>query len=108
MLAGNEVLATAVLDRLLHRRHVLDISGRSDWLRELDRAATANRGPNRRSPPCSPASDGQARSAGGSGPVTSTPSGEHPPPSRERATLLAGVEPSPREETGATGSGHPA
>jgi DNA replication protein DnaC len=27
LLAGDEVLATAILDRLLHRAHVLDIKG---------------------------------------------------------------------------------
>jgi DNA replication protein DnaC len=41
VLAGDEVLATAILDRLLHRSHVLNISGRSYRLRELDRAAKA-------------------------------------------------------------------
>jgi len=30
------VLATAVLDRLLHRAHVLDIKGRSYRLRDLE------------------------------------------------------------------------
>jgi len=39
VLAGDEVLATAILDRLLHRCHVLNISGRSYRLRELERAA---------------------------------------------------------------------
>jgi len=43
VLAGDEVLATAILDRLLHRSHVLNISGRSYRLRELDRAAAASR-----------------------------------------------------------------
>ena len=42
VLAGDEVLATAILDRLLHRCHVLNISGRSYRLRELERAATSN------------------------------------------------------------------
>ena len=42
VLAGDEVLATAILDRLLHRSHVLNISGRSYRLREL--AAAAQRG----------------------------------------------------------------
>lgn len=41
LLAGDEVLATAILDRLLHRSHVLDIKGRSYRLRDLERAATA-------------------------------------------------------------------
>jgi len=39
VLAGDEVLATAILDRLLHRSHVLNISGRSYRLRELEQAA---------------------------------------------------------------------
>lgn len=44
VLAGDEVLATAILDRLLHKCHVLDIKGRSYRLKELERtAATANR-----------------------------------------------------------------
>ena len=42
---GDTVIATAILDRLLHRSHVLNISGRSYRLRELDRAAAASRGP---------------------------------------------------------------
>ena len=37
VLAGDEVLTTAVLDRLLHKCHVLDIKGRSYRLRELER-----------------------------------------------------------------------
>ena len=40
ILAGDEVLATAILDRLLHRSHVLDIKGRSYRLRDLERAVT--------------------------------------------------------------------
>jgi DNA replication protein DnaC len=43
MLAGDEVLATAILDRLLHRSHVLNISGRSYRLRELESVATKTR-----------------------------------------------------------------
>jgi DNA replication protein DnaC len=43
LLAGDEVLATAILDRLLHRSHVLNIKGRSYRLRELERAAEAVR-----------------------------------------------------------------
>ncbi|MEZ4333437.1 MAG: IS21-like element helper ATPase IstB [Myxococcota bacterium] len=39
VLAGDEVLATAILDRLLHHSQVLNISGRSYRLRELERAA---------------------------------------------------------------------
>lgn len=41
MLAGDEVLATAILDRLLHRSHVLNIKGRSYRLRELETALAA-------------------------------------------------------------------
>jgi DNA replication protein DnaC len=43
VLAGDEVLATAILDRLLHKSHVLNISGRSYRLRELERAAAGSR-----------------------------------------------------------------
>ena len=43
VLAGDEVLATAILDRLLHHCHVLNISGRSYRLRELEHAAAATR-----------------------------------------------------------------
>src|SRR5262249_34982850 len=39
MLAGDEVLATAILDRLLHKSHVLNIKGRSYRLRDLEQAA---------------------------------------------------------------------
>ena len=38
MLAGDEVLAAAILDRLLHRAHVLNIKGRSYRLRDLEDA----------------------------------------------------------------------
>ncbi len=38
ILAGDEVMTTALLDRLLHRSHVLNIRGRSYRLRELDKA----------------------------------------------------------------------
>ncbi|MGH0038485.1 MAG: IS21-like element helper ATPase IstB [Myxococcota bacterium] len=41
VLAGDEVLTTAILDRLLHRSHVLNITGRSYRLRELERVAAA-------------------------------------------------------------------
>ena len=40
----DQVLATAILDRLLHRCHVLNISGRSYRLRDLERAAAATGG----------------------------------------------------------------
>lgn len=35
--AGAEILATAILDRLLHHSHVLNIKGRSYRLRDLER-----------------------------------------------------------------------
>jgi DNA replication protein DnaC len=41
ILAGDEVLATAILDRLLHHSHVLNIKGRSYRLRELETALAA-------------------------------------------------------------------
>lgn len=41
LLAGDEVLAAAILDRLLHKSHVLNIKGRSYRLRELEHAANA-------------------------------------------------------------------
>ena len=41
MLAGDEVLATAILDRLLHKSHVLNIKGRSYRLRDLEQATEA-------------------------------------------------------------------
>ena len=37
VLAGDEVMATAILDRLLHHCHVLNIKGRSYRLKELER-----------------------------------------------------------------------
>lgn len=37
VLAGDEVMTTALLDRLLHRCHVLNIRGRSYRLRDLDK-----------------------------------------------------------------------
>jgi len=37
VLAGDEVMTTALLDRLLHRCHVFNIKGRSYRLRELER-----------------------------------------------------------------------
>ena len=39
ILAGDEVLATAILDRLLHKSHVLNIKGRSYRLRDLEDSA---------------------------------------------------------------------
>jgi DNA replication protein DnaC len=37
MLAGDDALATAILDRILHHCHVLNIDGRSFRLREIER-----------------------------------------------------------------------
>jgi DNA replication protein DnaC len=42
MLAGDEILATAILDRLLHHCHVVNIDGRSFRLKEME-AQAANR-----------------------------------------------------------------
>ncbi len=36
LFAGDEFLATAILNRLLHRAHVLNIRGRSYRLRDLE------------------------------------------------------------------------
>ncbi len=41
LFAGDEVLATAILDRLLHKSHVLNIKGRSYRLRDLDHEVSA-------------------------------------------------------------------
>ena len=41
ILAGDEVLATAILDRLLHHSHVLNIRGRSYRLRDLESVLAA-------------------------------------------------------------------
>jgi DNA replication protein DnaC len=41
VLAGDEVLATAILDRLLHHSHVVNIKGRSYRLRDIERALKA-------------------------------------------------------------------
>jgi DNA replication protein DnaC len=41
LLAGDEVLAAAILDRLLHRAHVLNIKGRSYRLRDLEEALSS-------------------------------------------------------------------
>ena len=38
LLAGDEVLTSAILDRLLHRSHVLNIRRRSYRLRDLEDA----------------------------------------------------------------------
>jgi DNA replication protein DnaC len=37
ILAGDEVRTTALLDRLLHKSHVLNIRGRSYRLRDLEK-----------------------------------------------------------------------
>lgn len=41
--AGDEVLATAILDRLLHRSYVLKIAGRSYRLKDLEQAVSLHR-----------------------------------------------------------------
>lgn len=43
LLAGDEVLTTAILDRLLHKAHVLNIKGRSYRLRDLEQALASQR-----------------------------------------------------------------
>jgi DNA replication protein DnaC len=43
LLAGDEVLTAAILDRLLHRSHVLSIKGRSYRLRDLEDALKLSR-----------------------------------------------------------------
>jgi len=43
VLAGDEVLATAILDRLLHKCHVFNIKGRSYRLLDLEQAAGERR-----------------------------------------------------------------
>jgi DNA replication protein DnaC len=40
LLAGDEVLTAAILDRLLHHSHVLNIKGRSYRLRDLEQAVS--------------------------------------------------------------------
>src|SRR5690606_22913009 len=40
LLAGDEVLATAILDRLLHHSQVINIKGRSYRLRDIEQAMT--------------------------------------------------------------------
>ena len=42
ILAGDEVMTTAVLDRLLHKSHVLNIKGRSYRLKDLDQLLRSN------------------------------------------------------------------
>jgi DNA replication protein DnaC len=44
IMAGDEVLTTAILDRLLHRANVLNIKGRSYRLRDLEEAFNMQRG----------------------------------------------------------------
>lgn len=43
LLAGDEVLATAILDRLLHKAHALNIKGRSYRLRDLEQSLGGQR-----------------------------------------------------------------
>jgi len=44
---GDEVIATAILDRLLHHSHILNIRGESHRLREKKRAGLFGRAPGR-------------------------------------------------------------
>lgn len=44
LLAGDEALATAILDRLLHKAHVINIKGRSYRLRDLENLLDNARG----------------------------------------------------------------
>jgi len=44
LLAGDEALATAILDRLLHKAHVIYIKGRSYRLRDLENLLDNARG----------------------------------------------------------------
>ena len=44
LLAGDEALTTAILDRLLHNAHVINIKGRSYRLRDLESAFAAREG----------------------------------------------------------------
>jgi hypothetical protein len=44
LLGGDEVLATAVLDRLLHRANVLNIKGQSYRLRDLEQTLGRQKG----------------------------------------------------------------
>ena len=43
IMAGDEVLTMAILDRLLHRANVLNIKGRSYRLRDLEEALSMQR-----------------------------------------------------------------
>ena len=43
LLAGDEILATAILDRLLHHAHVINIKGRSYRLRDLEETLRMNK-----------------------------------------------------------------
>jgi DNA replication protein DnaC len=44
LLAGDEALTTAILDRLLHNAHVINIKGRSYRLRDLENALASREG----------------------------------------------------------------
>jgi len=73
MLAGDEVLAAAILDRLLHKSHVLNVRGRSYRLRELEEQFRLLRSP--------PAADPSPRSPpSASGPPMIEPAATAPPP----------------------------
>lgn len=62
--AGDEILTTAILDRLLHHVHILHIDGRSYRLRELDTLlALKSDAP----PPSTPKPGGQRKETGSTG-----------------------------------------
>jgi hypothetical protein len=59
--AGDEILTTAILDRLLHHVHIVHIDGRIYRLRELDKLLTP---PAAASPPPTPSGGDSPKKAG--------------------------------------------
>lgn len=59
VLAGDEILTTAILDRLLHNVHIVHIDGRSYRRRELDKLLT----PPPAAPPPAPAGGDTSRTS---------------------------------------------
>lgn len=94
LLAGDEVLASAVLDRLLHDSHVLNIRGRSYRLRDLeetlrnrDRPASEVRKPEgAREPNATPREFDEAPRRGPTTRELNAPSREFEEPSRRSPT----------------------